>query len=91
MDNFYIMLNLSQLDINKAFDSWCFIKIHNWYLSKLLYGTYNLIYDIFVYKKAGGIIISRQNLNEYLETLHLAPTQFCDLTGFNRKTGFLLE
>ena len=30
-------------------------------------------------------IISRQNLNEYLETLHLAPTQFCDLPGFYRK------
>ena len=31
--------------------------------------------------------IRRQNLNEYLETLHLAPTQFCDLHGFYRKTG----
>ena len=32
---------------------------------------------------------SYQNLNEYLETLHLALTQFCDLPGFYRKTGFL--
>ena len=33
-----------------------------------------------------GRFISRQNLNEYLRTLHLAPMQFCD---FYRKTGFL--
>jgi hypothetical protein len=36
-----------------------------------------------------GRIISRQNLNEYLETLQLAPAQFCDPLGFYRKTGFL--
>ena len=29
------------------------------------------------------------NLNEYLEPLHLAPTQFCELPGFFRKTGFV--
>ena len=29
------------------------------------------------------------NLNEFLETLHLAPIQFGDLPGFYRKTGFL--
>ena len=29
---------------------------------------------------------SRQNLNEYLETLNLAPTQFYDQPGLNRKT-----
>ena len=34
-------------------------------------------------------IISTQNLNEYLETLHLAPAQFCDLPGFYLKKGFL--
>ena len=34
-------------------------------------------------------IISRHNLNEYLGTLHLAPTQFCHLPGFYRKIGFL--
>ena len=28
-------------------------------------------------------------MNEYLETLHLALTQFCDLPGFYRKTGLL--
>ena len=36
-----------------------------------------------------GRIISRLNLNEYLETLQLASMQFCDLPGFYRKTGFL--
>ena len=40
-------------------------------------------------KKLEGRKISRQNLNEYLETLHLAPTQFCKLPGFCHKTGFL--
>ena len=36
-----------------------------------------------------GRIISRINLNEYLEALHLAPTQFCDLSDLYRNTGFL--
>ena len=27
------------------------------------------------------MIISRQNFNEYIGTLHLAPTQFCHLPG----------
>ena len=36
-----------------------------------------------------GRNITRQNLNDYLEILHLAPTQFCDIPGFYRKTGFL--
>ena len=36
-----------------------------------------------------GRIISRQNLNEYIETIHLAPTQFCDLPGIYCKAGFL--
>ena len=34
-------------------------------------------------------IISRQNLNEYLEILNLASMQFCDLPGFYRKKGYL--
>ena len=38
---------------------------------------------------AGREITSRQNLNQYLETLHVALTQFCNLPGFYRKTGFL--
>ena len=38
-----------------------------------------------------GRIISRKNLNEYLETLHLVPTQFCDLPGFYLQTGFLIS
>ena len=33
-------------------------------------------------------IISRKNLNEHLETLHLAPMQFGDLPGFYRKPDF---
>ena len=36
-----------------------------------------------------GSSISRQNLNENLETLHLAPTLFYHLPGFYLKTGFL--
>ena len=37
-----------------------------------------------------GSIISRQNLNENLETLHLAPTLFYHLPGFfYLKTDFL--
>ena len=36
-----------------------------------------------------GRIISRQNLDEFLETIHLAPTEFCELPGFYSKTGFL--
>ena len=36
-----------------------------------------------------GRINSRQNLNEYLETLYPAPTQFCDLPGFYCKILFL--
>ena len=36
-----------------------------------------------------GSSISRQNLNENLETLHLAPTLFYHLLGFNFKTWFL--
>ena len=71
-----------------------FHLIQNWYLSQLFYGTYNLSHGIFVCKKAvipEGIIISRQNLNEYLETLHLTPTQFSDLPGFYRKTGLVLD
>ena len=36
-----------------------------------------------------GSSISRQNLDENLETLHLAPTLFYHLPGFNLKTGCL--
>ena len=32
----------------------------------------------------------QQNWNENLETLHLAPTQFCHLPGFDLKQGFLI-
>ena len=35
------------------------------------------------------IILADKKLNGQLETLHLAPTQFCDLPGFYRKTVFL--
>ena len=33
--------------------------------------------------------INNNNLNDYLETLHLAPTKFCDLPDFYCKTEFL--
>ena len=36
-----------------------------------------------------GRTINRQNLNEYLETIHLSPTQFCQLPGFYHKIEFL--
>ena len=36
-----------------------------------------------------GRSMSRLNLNENLNTLHLAPTQFLHLPGFYPKTGFL--
>ena len=36
-----------------------------------------------------GSSISRQNLNDNLETLHLAPTLFYHLPGFYLKPGFL--
>ena len=36
-----------------------------------------------------GSSISRQNLNDNLETLHLAPTLFYHLPGFYLKSGFL--
>ena len=36
-----------------------------------------------------GRSIRSQKSKEYLEALHLAATQFCDLPGFYRKTGFL--
>ena len=36
-----------------------------------------------------GSSISRQNVNENLETLHLAATLFYHLPGFYLKTGFL--
>ena len=36
-----------------------------------------------------GSSISRQNLNENLETLHLAPMLFYRLPGFHLKTVFL--
>ena len=36
-----------------------------------------------------GSSISRQNLNENLETLHLARTLFYHLPGFYLKIGFL--
>ena len=36
-----------------------------------------------------GSSISWQNLNENLETLHLAPTIFYHLSGFYLKIGFL--
>ena len=35
-----------------------------------------------------GRIINRQNLKKYLQTLHTASTQFCDLPGFYCRTGF---
>jgi hypothetical protein len=36
-----------------------------------------------------GSSISRQNLNENLEPLHLAPKLFYHLPGFYLKTGYL--
>ena len=36
-----------------------------------------------------GSSISRQDLNEYIESLHLAPALFSNLPGFCLKTGFL--
>ena len=36
-----------------------------------------------------GIRISRQNFNENLENLHLAPTLFYHISGFYLTTGFL--
>ena len=36
-----------------------------------------------------GRIISRRKLNEYLETLDLAPMYFCDIPGFYHKTGVI--
>ena len=36
-----------------------------------------------------GSSISRQNLNENLKTLHIAPTIFYHLPGFYLKTEFL--
>ena len=51
---------------------------------------YFLIYFVSkIYNYYEGRIISKQNLNEYLETLHLTPTQFCNLPGFYGTTGFL--
>ena len=35
--------------------------------------------------------ISRRNLNEYIGTLHLAPTQFCLNPDSHRKTLFLSD
>ena len=35
-----------------------------------------------------GGMISKQNLNEYLQILYPASTQFCDLPGFYCKTEF---
>jgi hypothetical protein len=36
-----------------------------------------------------GSSISKQNMNENLETLHLSPTVFYHLSAFDLKTGFL--
>ena len=47
------------------------------------------LHDVYEHSNQEGRIISRQHFNEYLETLHLAPTQVCDLPGFYRKTCFL--
>ena len=53
------MLNLGQLDINKAFDSvYLFYFISDLFIT-LSYGTYNLTHDIFVYQKA--VILGREN------------------------------
>ena len=46
-------------------------------------------YLIIVVQEQKGSINSRQNLNENLETLHLAPTLFYHLPGFYLKTGFI--
>ena len=35
-----------------------------------------------------GELLTEKNLNEYLETIFLAASRFCDLPCFYRKTGF---
>ena len=40
-------------------------------------------------ERGGRALARRQNLNEYIGTLHLAPTQFCYLPVLHRKTFIL--
>jgi hypothetical protein len=42
-----------------------------------------------IHKIQEGSSIRRQNLNEWIESLHLAPALFSHLPGFYLKTGFL--
>ena len=58
---------LSKFDFIK--DSLCTRKHINWFSVAGIY-------------KAKGKDISRKDKNEYIETFHLAPTQFSHLPGF---------
>ena len=46
-------------------------------------------YIYIIYKYQEGSSISRQTLNEYIGTFHLARTQLYHLPGSHRRTGFL--
>ena len=60
------------------FSSTCIIKILSNYQNLIFKNTTKRWWNI-----------RRQNLNEDIETLHPAPTQFCLLPGSHRKTLFL--
>ena len=52
--------------------------------SLFLFMHFNRIYN------KEGCSISRQDLNEWIESLHLAPSLFYLLPGFYLKIGFLI-
>ena len=56
---------------------------------KLIYNASKNVGETKDENNTGRECISRQNLNENLETLHLAPTLFSHPPGFYFKTGFL--
>ena len=71
------------------------LQLYHYYMGQNLLDNYirSLIRSIvslsYTIKYQEGNSISRQNLNEDIETIPLTPTQFYHLHGFYPKTGFL--
>ena len=74
---FFMTTYRTQLPL-KVFD------LKNKYLLGRIIVVFNLIAGTLE-----GSSISTQNLNNYIETLHLSRTQFYHLPGSHRQTGFL--
>ena len=76
-------INPGKFQIHYSKISWIF-SVLSIFKSKLFNDVYVYLSWLSQINKQEG----RQNLNIFLETFHLAPTQFCEIPGFYRKTGF---